>query len=163
VAAHASLCRVPRRVGVKLRQAVNSAAVLLFVRLEKGTMAGLVMNVFFKKAWNEHGSVKEKPHERLPQIRSSRSRRISRAVRSTISSVSGSSDRNTHTPSFFLSLPLARAGVSVIFSPEVSSSRVSPGCSCNSSRTGFGRTIRPALSSVNRLTIMAFYNGKWYL
>ena len=51
-------------------------------------------------------------------------------------------------------LDVPRKGLSVICSPEVSASRISPGASCNSCRRGFGRTMRPALSRVTLIVIL---------
>jgi hypothetical protein len=60
------------------------------------------------------------------------------------------------TPCFFLSGEFPRIGRSVISSPLVLTSNESPGSSCSSSRSGLGRTIRPALSMVSLLVIMEY-------
>ena len=64
-------------------------------------------------------------------------------------------------PCFLRSGTLPRTGLKVISSPELSSSSVSPGTSSISSRSGFGNTIRPVLSSVSLVFILVSYHGNY--
>src|ERR1700680_2478055 len=59
--------------------------------------------------------------------------------------------------------PAPRAGRRIIWSSELSSSKESPGLICKKSRTGLGRTTRPALSIVRVVFITAFYHGIYHL
>src|SRR5580700_4628828 len=56
-----------------------------------------------------------------------------------------------------------RTGRRITRSSELSTSRESPGLNWSSSRTGLGSTIRPVLSIVTAVTIMAFYHRIWHL
>ena len=69
--------------------------------------------------------------------------------------------RCIHTPRFLRSGAFFRTGRRVIFLPLLSSRRASPGKRRNWSRTGFGKTIRPALSIVSLVIMDAIL--KWQM
>src|ERR1017187_5158923 len=96
---------------------------------------------------------------RLPMKLSSRSRRIWRRTSSVAPAGIGSPPPNTPIPCFLGNPTPPLRGRSTMRSSELSSSSESPARSCISSRTGLGRTTRPALSSVKVVVMTPLYNG----
>src|ERR1700683_1114307 len=122
-----------------------------------------MVRVVVNEDGHQNRGVKKVPHFGLPRKVCSRSRRICRTVFSTTSAESGAPVCITQTPCFLYMRPFPRTGRRITRSSELSTSNESPGPNCNSSRTGLGRTIRPALSIVSVVTIMAFYHTNWHV
>jgi len=126
------------------------------------------------KNGHQHGCVEEQPHRSFlwfadsclnfgwPSADRSRSRRMSRSTLFVAAAEIGSSKSRTQMPCFFRIPTRPLTGRRTICSPEISSSRESPAESCNSSRTGLGRTTRPALSTVSVVVMMVFYHGIYH-
>ena len=76
-----------------------------------------------------------------------------------VAAASGCPVRKTQTPRSLVKGVVPRTGRKVISSPASSHSNESPGPRRSSSLSDFGMTIRPALSRVSRVFIMARYNG----
>src|ERR1700734_4106973 len=154
--------RKTSQCGINFNKAVSRADGLLLVHPRKQGEASFMVRVVVNEDGHQNRGVKKVPHFGLPRKVCSRSRRICRTVFSTTSAESGAPVCITQTPCFLYMRPFPRTGRRITRSSELSTSNESPGLNCNSSRTGLGRTIRPALSIVNVVTIMAFYHTKWY-
>jgi len=100
-------------------------------------------------------------HEELRVTPRARSSLIATSKRSVSPAGIFRSLRKTQTPSSLREAELERSGRSVTRSPSDSKASVSPGASPNSSRNGFGRTTRPALSAVTVVFMDVIY--KWHL
>lgn len=136
-----------------------------------------MVQMLFQHCGDKHRGIKESPQRTFADLLdlpvSGRSpcpdlsSRTWRMVSFTDSFEMGPPVRNTHIPFFFLISAVPRTGRRTTCPSELSSSRESPGASCIWSRTGLGRTTRPALSIVRVVFIMAFYHVlyhlKWYI
>ena len=148
----------PRHAGQRgeyLGQTVCAAAACRFVKSDEQRKTGLVVNMVSIKHRHQDRSIEKPFHSRSPRLARSRSSRIFRSISSVAEAAIGWPARNTQTPCSCVSGPLPRTGLRVISSPALSNSRSSPGSRRNSSRSGLGMTIRPALSMVRRTCTMA--------
>src|SRR6202035_2582740 len=80
-------------------------------------------------------------------------------VSPTTDAFSGAPARKTQTPSFLCIDALPRTGRRTMWSSNDSISSDSPGSSCNCWRTCFGRTRRPARSTLIVVFIVVLYHG----
>ena len=124
----------------------------------KKRVATFVMFMTLDAGRNQDRRVQESFHGFRPSADSSRSLRTRRIVSRTIDAFKGVFARKTHTPCFLYIDPVARTGRKTTWSSNDSNSSVSPGSSCNCSRTGFGRTNRPARSMLSLAFIMVLYH-----
>src|SRR5260370_29966074 len=150
VPADAVLARHPSQRRIHFSETVRSAAAGGFVELDEQLEACLVMDVISVEYRHQHGRIEEPLHSPLPRFAKSRSSRICCNISSLTDAGRGCSARNTQTPCSLVSGPVPRTGRSVICSPELSSSRESPGCKCNSSLSGWGTTTPPPLAMIRR-------------
>jgi len=154
---------------VHFGEAVSGTTGILTTRGGERSEATSMVYVIWQKCRYQDGTVEEPSHRRffrretrtgpLPRKLSSRSRRICRSIPSVASAEIGSPVLKTQMPCFLRSPDSPLRGRSTMRSSELSSSRESPARSCISSRTGFGKTTRPALSTVSVVFIMALYHS----
>jgi len=131
-------------------------------RASKKRVAAFVMFMTLDACGNQDRCVQESFHGFRPSTDSPRSLRTRRIVSRTTDAFKGVFDRKTHTPRFLYIDPLARTGRKTTWSSNDSNSSVSPGSSCNCSRTFLGRTKRPAWSMFSLAFIMALYHRYYH-
>jgi hypothetical protein len=169
--AEALFSRISCECCVYFGEAVSGATCILWTRSREDSEAASMVLMLWQECWHQNRAVEEPSHRaffrrapragRLPRKLSSRSRRIWRSVSSVAPAEIGSPVLKTQIPCFLCNPTPPLRGRSTILSSELSSSNESPARSCISSRTGFGKTTRPALSSVKVVVMNAII--RWHL
>jgi hypothetical protein len=169
--AQALFSRIPGECSVHLGETVSGATSSSWTRSRKGGEAAGMVFMIWQQRRHQDGAVEEPSHRALfrrgaragglPRKLLSRSRRIWRSASSVDSAEIGSPVLKTQIPCFLCNPTPPLRGRSTMRSSELSSSSESPARSCISSRTGFGRTTRPALSNVKVVVIDSII--QWYL
>src|SRR5208337_2447847 len=162
ICAHPGRARQPRQRRVQFRKTVCGATGGFPIGATEESKAALVVFVNLHGRGDQHRCIEEGFHRFLPNIACSRSLRTRRIVSRTTVAFSGAPPRKTQTPCFLYIDALPRTGRKTIWSSNDSSSSDSPGSSCSCSRTGLGRTRRPARSTLSVVFMMVLYHGNYH-